>query len=118
MGTMSLKHGAAVDLLQLSVFERKQIELAIGKRKRYRYVRPKVRSVPEGILVESPCCSRRIDPAGGMVEIALLQHLPSGDWRLYRKDHSAAEWKLHSVHEKISDLLEPLQDDPERRLWQ
>jgi hypothetical protein len=103
---------------QLSVFERKQIERAIGKRKRYKYVRPTVRVVPEGLLVESPCCSRRIDPAGGTVDIALLQHLHSGEWRLYRKDHSTAEWKLHSLHKRLVDLLEPLKDDRERIFWQ
>lgn len=118
MGTTALEDGSAVESQQLNMFERKQIERAIGKRKRYRYVRPKVRTVREGILVESPCCSRRIDPAGGMVDIALVQHLPSGDWRLYRKDHFAATWKLHSLHERLVDLLEPLKDDPERIFWQ
>ncbi len=105
-------------LAQPGVFERKQIERAIGKRKRYRYVRPTVRISDEGIVVESPCCSRRIDPAGGVVEIALLQRLPSGGWRLYRRDHSSAQWELHSLYEKLSDLLEPLKEDPERVFWQ
>lgn len=103
---------------QLSIFERKQIELAIRKRKRYKYVHPTVRLVPQGILVESPCCSRRIDPAGGTVDIALLKHLPSGDWHLFRKDHSTPAWKLHSIHERLADLLEPLKNDPGRVFWQ
>lgn len=100
------------------LFERKQIEHAIRKRKRYRYVRPKIRAVPEGILVESPCCSRRVDAAGGMVDVALMQHLPSEGWRLYQKDHSTGTWKLHSRHERLAELLEPLRDDPERVFWQ
>jgi hypothetical protein len=66
-----------IDLPELNEFERKQIERAIDKRKRYRYVRPTVRMVSNGILVESPCCSRRVDEAGGMVDVALLQRLPS-----------------------------------------
>ncbi len=105
-------------VLKPGVFERKQIERAIGKRKRYRYVRPTVRLADEGIVVESPCCSRRVDPAGGVVEIALLQPLPSGGWRLYRKDHSSERWELHSLHERLADLLEPLKEDPERVFWQ
>jgi hypothetical protein len=107
-----------IDSPQLSVFERKQIERAIGKRKRYLYVRPKVRIASEGIVVESPCCSRRIEAAGGMVDIALVQHASSGEWRLYRKDHSSAKWELHSLHERLVDLLEPLKDDPEQVFWQ
>jgi hypothetical protein len=102
----------------LGLFERKQIERAIAKRKRYRYVRPAVKVVPEGLLVESPCCSRRVDPKGGTVDIALVEHEPEGEWRLYRKDHSTATWKLHSSHERLVDLLEPLRDDPERIFWQ
>jgi hypothetical protein len=104
--------------IELSVFEKKQIERAIGKRVRYRYVRPTVRATPEGILVESPCCSRRVEPDGGVVDIALLQHWPPGEWRLYRKDHSTATWQLHSLHEGLADLLEPLKEDPERIFWQ
>lgn len=103
---------------QLSVFERKQIERAVGKRKRYRYVRPAVRIAPEGIVVVSPCCSRRIDAAGGLVDVALLQHVASGEWRLYRRNHASATWELHSLHERLVDLLEPLKEDPEREFWQ
>ena len=102
----------------LGLFERKQIERAIGTRKRYRYVHPRVRVVPEGVLVESPCCSRRIDPDGGIVDIALLQHLDSGGWRLYRKDHASAQWCLHGAYERLADLLEPLKEDSERVFWQ
>lgn len=105
-------------ILERLIFERKQIELAIRKRRRYRYVRPKVRVVPEGILVESPCCSRRIDSTGGLVDVALVEHLPTGGWRLFSKDHSTATWRLHSLHERLAELLEPLRDDPERVFWQ
>lgn len=103
---------------QLNPFERKQIELAIRQRRRYRYVRASVRVVEEGILVESPCCSRRVDPAGGVIDIALLEHLPSGQWKLFRRDHTTGEWQLHSIHERLVDLLEPLKNDPERVFWQ
>jgi hypothetical protein len=59
-----------IDLPQLSVFERKHISLAIEKRKRYRFVRPTVRMLPDGILVESPCCS------GGLIPPAEWWTLP------------------------------------------
>jgi hypothetical protein len=103
---------------ELSLFERKQIERAIGKRKRYKYVLPVVRLEPEGILVKSPCCSRRVDPTGGVVDVAMLQHPSSREWRIYRKDHVAGIWKLHSRHERLADLLDLLSDDPERVFWQ
>lgn len=104
--------------IELSVFEKKQIERAISRRARYRYVKPTVRATPDGVLVESPCCSRKVEPGGGVVDIALLQHAPLGGWRLFYKDHSTATWQLHSVHERLVDLLEPLKEDPERIFWQ
>jgi hypothetical protein len=112
-----------MDLPLVGVFERKQIERAIGKRQRYRYVRPTVSATPEGmepagILVQSPCCSRRVEPGGGVVDVAVLHRTPSGAWHLYHKDHSSARWLLHSVHERLTDLLEPLKEDPERIFWQ
>jgi len=103
---------------ELSLFERKQIERAIGKRKRYKYVAPVVRLEPEGILVKSPCCSRRVDPTGGEVDVALLQHHSTCEWRIYWKDHAAGTWKLHSLHERLADLLDLLREDPERVFWQ
>ena len=107
-----------VDVPEVNEFERKQIERAIGKRKRYRYVRPTVRMVSNGILVASPCCSRRVDEAGGMVDVALLQRLPSGCWRMYCKDHSTASWKLHTANARLADLLDSLKSDPDRIFWQ
>ena len=107
-----------VDAPLLNEFERKQIERALAKRKRYRYVEPTMRTVPDGILIESPCCSRRIDDAGGMVDVALLQRLASGRWRLYYKEHSSASWKVHTPHARLTDLLDTLKSDPDRLFWQ
>jgi hypothetical protein len=53
-----------------------------------------------------------------MVDVALLQRLPSGQWRLYRKDHAAASWKLHTHHARLTDLLDALKSDPDRVFWQ
>lgn len=105
-------------LPQLHEFERKQIERAVGRRTRYRYVRPTLRVLPEGILIESPCCSRRVDPAGGTIDVALLQRATSGGWRLYRRDHAAAKWTLHGRHGRLGDLLDSLIADPDRVFWQ
>jgi hypothetical protein len=68
-----------IDAPACNAFERKQIERALAKRERYRYVRPTLRLMPDGIIVHSPCCSRRVDPAGGVVDVALLQRGPSGE---------------------------------------
>ncbi len=46
----------------------------------------------------SPCCSRNVDPEGGVIDIALLepcmlprQAAPVG-WRLHSRDHAGATW--------------------------
>jgi hypothetical protein len=100
-------------------FDRKRIERAIAERKRYRYVSPSVHPVERGYVVRSPCCSRNVDPSGGVVDVALLQY---GDapqpWLLYRKDHASQEWHLHAAYERLVELLEHLNVDPTRRFWQ
>jgi hypothetical protein len=106
------------ELHRLNAFERKQIERAIGRRARYRYVRPSLRLAADGVIVESPCCSRRVDPAGGVVEIALLQRTERGTWRLYWRDHAAAKWNLHAPHAHLAEALESLTNDPDHLFWQ
>jgi hypothetical protein len=103
---------------QPNAFDLKRIERALAERSRYRYVRPAVRTVDEGFRIESPCCSRRIDPDGGMVDIALIRHLQPGGWGLYRKDHGAGEWLLYETFETLGGLLEELKKDPKQVLWQ
>lgn len=100
-------------------FDRKRIERALADRKRYRYVSPSVHAVAGGYLIKSPCCSRNIDPDGGIVDIALLQfvHGPS-PWRLYRKEHGTRQWHLHAPGDRLVDLLDQLNADPERLFWQ
>ena len=55
----------------------KRIERALGRRERYRYVTPQV--IPDeeehGYRIESPCCSRNVEPSGGIIDIALLKYL-------------------------------------------
>lgn len=102
-----------------SELDRRRIERSIAKRKRYRYVRPTVRLVEEGYLIESPCCSRNIDPEGGIIDIALIRIATGATpWLLYRKDHTAQRWVLHGQFPRLVELLELLNVDPHRLFWQ
>jgi hypothetical protein len=99
--------------------DRKRIERALQSRKRYRYVSPSVAAVAGGYRIESPCCSRNIDPEGGIVDVALLLYdTDRAAWQLYRKDHTSGTWEHHSVYERLPDLLEQLNIDAERKFWQ
>jgi hypothetical protein len=99
--------------------DRKRIERALARRKRYRYVSPRVHATENGYRIESPCCSRNVDPAGGMIDIALLQYDPLERlWRLYRKDHRSQRWLLDAELTTLAELLDRLNGDPERRFWQ
>jgi hypothetical protein len=105
--------------VQPNEFDRKRIERALANRKRYRYVSPSVHVVEDGYLVRSPCCSRNIDPDGGVVDVAWLQYVQgSRPWRLYRKDHRTKQWQLHSLYDRLLELLVQLNADPQRRFWQ
>jgi hypothetical protein len=100
-------------------FDRRRIERALANRKRYRYVSPSVHAVESGYLIKSPCCSRNIDPDGGIVDIALLRYAPGPlPWRLYRKEHSTLQWHLQVTSERLVELLDQLNADPERKFWQ
>jgi hypothetical protein len=99
--------------------DRKRIERALKLRQRYRYVVPRVTGVAGGYLIESPCCSRNIDPEGGIVDVALLHHGGVGlTWQLFRKDHGKGVWELHSTHQRLASVTDALNADPERVFWQ
>ena len=106
------------ELAMPNEFDRKCVERALHNRAHYKYVSPRVCAASDGLRIESPCCSRRVETSGGMVDIALLQFLREGGCKLYRKDHSAGEWKLYGEYNRLTDLLEPLTADPERLFWQ
>lgn len=100
-------------------FDRKRIERALRRRRRYRYVSPVVEGVTGGYRIESPCCSRNIDPEGGVVDVALMLHEPIGGvWKLFAKNHRNGTWTYHSRHSRLAELLDLLCADPERRFWQ
>jgi hypothetical protein len=99
--------------------DRKRIERALKGRKRYRYVTPEVHPIPDGYEIVSACCSRNIDPDGGIIDIARLEFQAQARcWRLYRKDHKAGLWVRHGDYPGLAPILELLIEDPDRRFWQ
>jgi hypothetical protein len=95
---------------------RRRVLRALERRERYRYVRPEVQASGEGWVVTSPCCSRNIDPDGGVIDIALLQR-SAGGWILSRRDHAGARWVRHSKGARLDTLLDVLCEDPQRVFW-
>ena len=97
----------------------RRIERALGSRRRYRYVSPKVSCVTGGYLIKSPCCSRNIDADGGIIDVALLRHdAASATWQLFRKDHRTGAWELHGIHQRLASVTDVLNADSERVFWQ
>ena len=110
---------AAIRCAHPNDFDRKRIERALKTRKRYRYVTPRVMAATNGYRIEAPCCSRNIDPEGGVVDVALLLHDEDASaWQLYRKNHKSGTWEFHSDHDRLVELLDRLNSDPERAFWQ
>ena len=96
----------------------RRIRRTLENRRRYRYVEPRVVGIAEGYRIESPCCSRNIDPDGGVIDIARL--LPSaldGRWELQYRDHARQRWASHAFFASRSDALAVLCDDPDRLFW-
>lgn len=100
-------------------FDLRRIERAIASRRRYRYVEPSVLPSENGYLVRSACCSRNIDPEGGVIDIALLcwSETPAG-WLLFRRDHAVGGWITDSRFARLDELFERLNRDPDRIFWQ
>ncbi len=117
--TGSIASAASVEgVYQPNAFDRKHVERAIKQRARYLYVTPALHRVKGGFRIESPCCSRRVDAEGGVVDVALLLCPQPGVWMLYSKDHSTAKWMLHGRYKWLCDLLEELKKDPQQKFWQ
>lgn len=99
----------------------RRIERALEQRRRYRYVSPRVHAVPGGYRIDSPCCSRNVDPSGGVIDIAFIAHrpdaAPDSAWQLYARDDAAGAWRLYAAHPRLADALACLCADPERRFW-
>ena len=104
-------------------FDCRRIARLLESRRRYRYVEPRVVPIPNGYRIESPCCSRNIDPAGGVIDIALIEHCSDQDpwvqdpWVLYRKVHPEDTWIIDSRHPSLTAALALLNQDVDRLFW-
>ncbi|GAB4063153.1 hypothetical protein GCM10028811_35110 [Uliginosibacterium sediminicola] len=95
---------------------RRRIRRALKKRERYRYVEPEVLIVDGALQIASPCCSRNVDPAGGVIDIARIEKL-GAIWSLYSREHEAGQWLLHDEYADLDVLLQVLCADPARVFW-
>jgi hypothetical protein len=99
-------------------FDQRRIERALERRERYRYVSPTVVPVSAGYRIESPCCSRNVDPEGGIIDVALLLYDDQRiRWRLFYRDHERLSWELHSAYGRLHELLDMLNTDADRIFW-
>ncbi|MCE1194041.1 MAG: hypothetical protein LWW96_17985 [Acidovorax sp.] len=98
-------------------FLRPFIERALKDRVRYRYVQPRVLQEGEGFRIEAPCCSRNVDPEGGVIDIALLTPSADGRWRLQARDHAAGVWEICAEGLLLGEALDILCVDAQRRFW-
>ena len=98
-------------------FTQHRIERALRERARYRYVCPRVERTPDGYRIESPCCSRNVDPAGGVIDIAWLAQDAGGLWRLHARDHALRRWVEQCASADLGALLDVLCADAARVFW-
>jgi len=97
--------------------DRVRIERALRHRVRYRYVQPRIERAPwGGWVISSPCCSRNIDPHGGVIDIAWVEPVEDA-WALYFKDHVHDRWVLHDESRHLQALLDEICADPMRVFW-
>jgi len=102
---------------QVLDFMQRYLEHALRQRQRYRYVQPRVWRQGDALRIEAPCCSRNVDPAGGVIDIALLAPLTGGGWALHARDHAADNWLLQQESAQLCELLDLLCVDTQRRFW-
>lgn len=96
----------------------RRIRRALADRRRYRYVEPRVTGTAGGYRIESPCCSRNVDPAGGVIDIARLEYGPRHrQWLLHYRDHRQQRWAMHGAFASLAAALAVLNEDPDRRFW-
>lgn len=106
-------------LARVHDMDKVRIERALRQRVRYRYVQPQIERGTrgeEGWIITSPCCSRNIDPTGGVIDIARIEPV-EGAWALYFKDHVHDRWVLHDESRHLQPLLDEICVDPMRVFW-
>jgi hypothetical protein len=94
-----------------------RLERALQERVRYRYVHPTVLDEGTSYRIQSPCCSRKVDPSGGLIDIALLVPHEGGRWCLCSRDHVNATWVARFQDESLETALDLLCVDSERQFW-
>lgn len=110
--------GASAGATQSNELDRRRIMRALELRARYRYVSPQLEEEPGGFRIVSQCCSRKVDPEGGTIDIARLQYdALAAVWHLYSKNHATLEW-VPQADGRLHELLELLRQDPDRVFWQ
>lgn len=94
-----------------------RLERALRQRVRYRYVEPSVLREGESFRIQSPCCSRNVDPSGGLIDIALLTPGAGAGWSLSARDHAQGAWVERMSDEPLDLVLDTLCIDHERKFW-
>ena len=94
-----------------------RLKRALRERVRYRYVRPMVLHVGEAFRIQSPNCSRKVDPSGGIIDIALLVPHGSNRWCLCSRNHAADVWVPRLQNAALDDALDALCIDRDRQFW-
>lgn len=94
-----------------------RLERALRERVRYRYVEPLVLREGESFRIQSPCCSRNVDPSGGLIDIALLTPGADGGWSLSARDHAKSVWRTCLQGKPLDTVLDALCVDSERQFW-
>ena len=103
-----------------------RLQRALRERVRYRYVEPLVLREGQSFRVQSPCCSRNVDPSGGLIDIALLtpgapgagdETGAAGGWSLSARDHLKSVWLTRLQGEPLDTVLDALCVDSERQFW-
>lgn len=95
----------------------RRVQRALRARARYRYVQPLVLREGEGFRIQSPCCSRNVDPSGGLIDIALLRPDGGHGWSLCSRDHGNQTWVEQLRRQPLDALLNALCIDEARRFW-
>ena len=98
--------GANPSPAQVVSFVSVYIKRALSERVRYRYVQPRVLREGDAFRIEAPCCSRNVDPEGGVIDIALLTPMADGGWRLHARDHVAGSWTLQQCSMQLDELID------------
>jgi hypothetical protein len=94
-----------------------RLQRSLRERLRYRYVRPKVLQEGDAFRIQSPNCSRKVDPQGGVIDIALLVPHADKRWCLCARDHAEGAWVPRLQNAALSEALDALCADPERQFW-